>query len=338
MKSGARDPTIADWGELKFLRWVRALAGKTGPEIPLSIGDDAAHLHIRRRELIVTTDALIEGTHFKFDWISPRDLGHKSLAVNLSDLAAMGARPVAAFLSLGVPSSTQIADIKDFFRGLHREGLRYFCPLAGGDLVRSPQWTINLTLIGVPQTHSRVIRRGGAIFGQTLYVTGCPGESGAGLHALQRGDAKPDLIRRHIRPTPRLAEAGALARICPDLAMIDVSDGIVNDAGQLARENKVSIRILPSRLPLSQDLKRYASRSRHHAEDWALYGGEDYELLFTTRQPIEAIRRAFRKAGLDTPVTAIGQTLRARGAPRVFLADEHGKTLPSADRTFRHFA
>ena len=126
-----------------------------GLEIPIGIGDDAAHLRIRGRgDLIVTTDALIEDVHFRRCWISDKDLGAKSLTVSLSDLAAMGAKPVAGFLCLGVPPETAIADLKSFFSGLRGQGRRFACPLVGGDLVRAKQWTINLTLLGRPSLGS----------------------------------------------------------------------------------------------------------------------------------------------------------------------------------------
>lgn len=336
-------PTIADWGELKFLDWVRRIAGppKTRSPLTVPIGDDAAVFNLAKtKNLIVTTDALIEDVHFRRDWISPRDLGAKSLAVNLSDIAAMGGAPISAFLSIGVPPETRIDDLKKFTLGFRDLGAQYDCPLAGGDLVRAPQWVINVMALGKVPPGGRAILRSAARPGQTLYVTGRPGESGAGYEALRRGDREPALIARHNRPAPRIAEALALARTCRDLAMLDVSDGIWNDAGQLARASSVAIEIEMSKLPISRAIRRYAEKIKTARPpdpiDWVLDGGEDYELLFSTRTKIDRLRSAFAAAKIKTEIHAIGRV--AEGAARVHLMDESGKRLHRAPRTFQHFA
>ena len=344
MRKASATATLSDWGEVRFLDWVRrtfdGATGGGGIALPISIGDDAAHLRLKReRDLLVTTDALIENVHFKWDWISPRDLGAKSLAANLSDLAAMGAVPVAAFLALGVPGSTSVTQLKNFFLGLRATGHKWKCPLAGGDLVRARHWTIALTLLGRPSSRGRVIRRSTARRGQTLYVTGRLGESAAGLAALKRGDRCPKLLRRHRRPTPRLEEAKVLTATCRDLTMIDLSDGIMTDATHLATESSVGIEIDVGRLPLPASLKRYAAETGIDVLDWAIYGGEDYELLFTTRTSENAIRRAMKSKGLKTPISAIGRVIESRSTRnRVRLIGEDGKRVLRADRTFRHFS
>jgi thiamine-monophosphate kinase len=276
---------------------------------------------------------MIEGVHFRHAWTGPRDLGHKALAVNLSDLAAMGCRPLAAFLALSVPPSVRLADLRAFFMGLRAEGRRWGCPLAGGDLTRAPQWVIALTVLGTPAHGGRTARRAAARPGQTLYVTGWPGESGAGLAALGRGLSAPRLIARHRRPTPRLPEAAALTRACPDLAMLDVSDGLWNDAAQLAEASGVRIELDGDRLPLSPPLRRFAEGQKADPRDFVLFGGEDYELLFATAKPLAALREALRRAGLTTPIHPVGRVAAGRGA---HLLGPQGEIAPR-DRTFRHF-
>lgn len=331
-----RSPVLADWGELRFLEWVRRRFQADGNAgVALAIGDDAAHLKLRAsRDVIVTTDALIEDVHFRHAWISPRDLGFKALVANLSDLAAMAARPEAAFLSIGVPPDTPLAQLKAFFLGLRSAGRRWACPLVGGDLVRAPQWNINLTLLGSPAVKGRVVTRSAARPGQTVYVTGWPGESGAGLDALQHGAAAKRLLDRHRRPTPRLAEAEVLARVCKKLALIDISDGVASEAAHIARESRVRVRIETATLPVSRALGTYA---RAHAVDpfrWILYGGEDYELLFATDTPLERIRKAFADQGIKTPVTAVGRTVKGRG---LRLLDADGRPLREPKKRFQHF-
>jgi thiamine-monophosphate kinase len=336
--SASRSPIrLADWGELRFLEWVRrTFRSQTGPGLTLTIGDDAAHLRLSRsRDLLVTTDALIEDVHFRHTWISPRDLGAKALVSNLSDLAAMGARPVAAFLSLGIPPQTPLTTLKAFFLGLRSAARRWDCPLAGGDLVRAPQWTINLTLLGRPAVKRRVIPRSAARPGQIVYVTGWPGESAAGLDALRRGLSVPRLIARHNRPTPRLAEAAVLARVCPRLAMIDVSDGVASESAHLARESGLRVDLELERLPVSGALRAHASACSLDPADFILNGGEDYELLFVTDTPVERIRRAFAAATLKTRVTPIGSTAKGRG---LRILDAAGREVPQPGSRFEHFA
>lgn len=336
---------LSDWGELRLLEWVRhTFRSQTGHGLALSIGDDAAHLRLRgSRDLLVTTDALIEGVHFRHDWTPPRDLAAKALVSNLSDLAAMAARPVAAFLSLGVPPETPIPLIQSFFLGLRSASRRWNSPLAGGDLVRAPQWTINLTLLGRPAVKRRVIARSAARPGQTVFVTGWPGEAGAGLDALRRGPTPPGqiaprtarLIARHNRPTPRLAEAGVLARVCARLAMIDVSDGVASEAAHIARESVVRVDLALDLLPTSPPLRAYANARSLDPADFVLNGGEDYELLFVTDTSVERIRAAFRAAGLNTPVTPIGSTAKGRG---LRLLDARGREVRRPRARFEHFA
>lgn len=327
---------LADWGEVRFLKWVRRrfqIPDRDG--VSLGIGDDAAHLRLRRsRQLLVTADALIEDVHFRHAWISPRDLGFKAMVANLSDLAAMAARPEAAFLSLGVPPDTPLAQLKTFFLGLRSAARRWDCPLAGGDLVRAPQWNINITLLGSPAVKERVVTRSAAKPEQTVYVTGWPGESAGGLDALQHGATPKRLLDRHRRPTPRLAEAQVLARVCRNLALIDISDGVASESAHLARESRVRVRIDAPDLPVSSTLKTYA---RAHAADplgWVLYGGEDYELLFTTDTPVERLRKAFASEGLRTPITAIGQTEKGRG---LRILDAKGRPVREPKKKFQHF-
>lgn len=336
--SATRPPIrLADWGELRFLDWVRrTFRSQTGPGLALSIGDDAAHLRLlRSRDLLVTTDALIEDVHFRHAWTSPRDLGAKALVSNLSDLAAMGAHPIAAFLSLGVPPDTPLTKLKAFFLGLRSATHRWNCPLTGGDLVRAPQWTINLTLLGRPAVKRRVIPRSAARPGQTVFVTGWPGESGAGLDALRRGRSAPRLIARHNRPTPRLAEAAVLARVCPRLAMIDVSDGVASESAHIARESGVRVDLQLERLPVSRALRDYTGADALDPADFILNGGEDYELLFVTDTPVERIRRAFASAGLKTQLTPIGITAKGGG---LRIMDAAGRQVQRPAANFEHFA
>lgn len=328
---------LSDLGEQEWLKRVRRWLDGAGGRLILGIGDDAAAI-ATRGPVIATTDALIEGVHFQREWIGARDLGRKALAVNLSDIAAMGGRPIAALLALSVPPEANIRELRDFFFGLRDGARRWGCPIAGGDLTRAPQWSIAITVLGEP-----AVRRGGkpvlalrsaARPGQSVYVTGRPGESGAGLIALTRGISAPALIARHNRPQPRLAEGALLARICPDLAMLDVSDGIWCDSVRLAEASKCAIEIESASLPISPSIRRFC---REHAIDPiqpVLFGGEDYELLFCTGRSIETLQCAFRDRGIKTKITCIGRVQSGRGR---HLLDSSGRRQTIADLTFQHF-
>lgn len=332
MPTSSKKLTLSDWGELRFLEWVRRTVDPPGPEVPIGIGDDAALIRLARgRNLVITTDALIESVHFRHEWISPRDLGHKSLAVNLSDLAAKAARPIGAFLSLGVPPQTDLNELKSFFLGVRAEGRKWGCPLIGGDLVRAPQWVINIMAVGAPMRADGTIpRRNGLKTGMKIYVTGSPGESAAGLEALRSGlknekGSAARLIRRHRRPTPRLREAELLARACRDLVMIDVSDGIMNEARHLANESNVGIELITDALPISVALQQFGKRIKQSPARWVIYGGEDYELMFATAMPTDKI-----------PIAAshIANCKKVKG---VRLTGAFKNLLKNENAAFRHF-
>lgn len=338
-KRKAKQPTLAEVGEHAFLArvqtWFTDQPG--GESIAFGIGDDCALLTAEActEGLAVTLDNLIEDVHFRRDWISPRELGARSLAVNLSDLAAMGARPVAAFLGLSVPSTTPVEILRQFFFGLRDEARRAQCPLAGGDMTAANQWAISITVMGRPASKRGFIRRDAARPGDALYVTGTPGRSGAGLAALKAKLKAPSLTRAHFRPEPRLAAGAALARICPRLAMIDLSDGIWNDAGQIARASGCALEIDQTRLPLGQAVKKLAGTLNVDPLDWVLEGGEDYELLFATDTPEAKLRRALDRAGCEgLALHRIGSVCKGEG---VRLIDADGKVCKREAKTFRHF-
>ncbi len=338
--SPASNHRLAELGEQGWLRRVARWFATDSRRLVLGIGDDAAAIAIDRGEgpLVATVDALVEGVHFRREWTPARALGHKTLAVNLSDLAAMGARPLAALLALGVPPTASLAELRDFFIGLRTAGRAFGCPLAGGDLTRAPQWTISLTALGLPAARRGgqgvLARRSTARPGMTLYVTGWPGESAGGLLALRRGLQAPRLIARHNRPTPRLAEGAVLARVCQNLAMLDLSDGIVCDARRLAEASGCAIEIDAAALPISRPLTSWCRAQSIDPLEPILFGGEDYELLLATDRTAATLARDFARAGVKTPLTAIGRIVEGRG---LRVLDARGRPLPLVDRTFRHF-
>lgn len=298
------------------------------PDVTLGIGDDAAVTRLAPGyELVTATDALIEGVHFPRD-TPPRALGHRCLAVNLSDLAAMGAEPLWATLALSLPVPRG-PWLREFSRGLFALADRHGMALIGGDTVRGPL-AMSVTVCGRVR-RGRFVTRGGARPGDWLYVTGNPGDAVAGRLLLgqerdHRGAAQ--LRRRFLYPEPRLAEGAALAGIAS--AMMDVSDGLHDDIGKLLRASGCGADLDAGSLPLSPGLRRYAGLQR--ARELALGGGDDYELVFTV--PPKRVQRFEAKSALwSCAVTRLG-VITARCGLRWRL---DGKPFRFRDRTFRHF-
>lgn len=266
----------------------RLAAGGAQPaagSIPLSIGDDGAVLAPPAgHQVVVTVDALVEEVHFRRDWSKAEDVGWKALAVNVSDLGAMGARPLAAFITLALPRDLPRRWIERFYDGLGECATAYVCPIAGGDTVRSPdRISISITALGSAPA-GRFVSRARAQVGDDIWVTGVLGDSGAGLALLQKGRVPKRfeaVAAWHRRPHPPVLAGVALAEAGLATAMLDLSDGLASDLRHIAKRSGVGLRIDADRLPIS-DAARQAGKSLGiEPLHWALHGGEDYQLLFT---------------------------------------------------------
>ena len=214
--------------------------------------------------VVVTQDALVEGVHFRREWTSWRDLGWKAAAVNLSDLAALGAEPEALLVSLALPVETEAPAVVELYEGLAEPGV----PVTGGDTTRSDQLVLAVTAVGRSE---RVPGRAGALPGDLLVVTGPLGGAAAGLHALREGlDGFEELVACHRRPPLRLEEGRRLARVAH--AQIDLSDGIAGDAARIAERSACRVVLEPERIPRASGIEAVAD-----LPFWTM--GEDYELL-----------------------------------------------------------
>lgn len=340
-------------GELDLIRRIRQRAsGSRASQLRLGIGDDCALLRPRAgEELAVTTDLSIAGRHFQLAWHPPQAVGHRTLARGLSDLAAMGARPLAAFLSLGLPrelarrgkqgsrSGTSSAGWLDkFLDGFLALAHATGTPLAGGDLAESPVFVADIVLLGaVPR--GRALLRSGARPGDLLYVTGALGGAAAGLATLANWGRTAGLRSRtlfarieadsgeslasHLYPQPRLAQGQWLVEHKTATAALDISDGLSTDLAHLAEESGVAAEVDAASLPIH----------RGSSLEQALHGGEDYELLFTA-SPARRLPRSI--AGV--PVTQIGQIVRKNARrPQMTLLTAQGRQ-PLAPRGWEHFA
>ena len=252
----------------------------------MGIGDDCAILPQRNGyETLVSADLLVEGVHFLMDDITPEQLGWKSVAVNLSDIAAMGGRPIATFLSIALPPTVSDDWVRRFMEGYHQLSELYLTPLLGGDTTRSlERLCINVTVLGEARKgQSR--RRDSAQVGDLVCVTGPLGDSAAGLQAIlqqvERDEVVERLIKRHYEPMPRV-DYGFQLSLCESVhAMMDISDGIGSDLHHILKASGVGATIDVAKIPHSDDLSLLCQRQGWDWRKLAIGGGEDYELLFT---------------------------------------------------------
>lgn len=286
-------------GEFDLIGRIRARAG-TRPDVALGIGDDAALLRVPSdHELVVSTDTLIAGVHFPDD-TTPADIGWKSLAVNLSDLAAMGAQPAWALLALTLPNANAHW-LDGFLDGFEELARRHDVALVGGDITRGAL-SITITVHGFVPTGT-ALRRSGARPGDDVWVTGTLGDAAGALAQWQRGGPRSAKLRYRLdRPTPRIAAGLALRGLAT--AAIDLSDGLASDLGHVIAASKVGAQVDLGHLPTSRIL---ADHFADEPQRWNLQlsGGDDYELCFTAPAANAlAIERAL--ADCDTPATVIG--------------------------------
>lgn len=331
-------------GEKALIAAIRSRPISHGASVRLGIGDDCAILRPpANSEIVVTTDFSLEQVHFRRDWHSPESIGHRCLARGLSDLAAMGAKPLAAFLSLAVPAELTAADrglswLERFLNGLLALAVRHHVQLAGGDTAQSPLFdeagspqtgmvSTDIVLVG-SAPKGRALLRSGAKAGDILYITGALGGAEAELLALGRS---PEAFRKltkaapwhpHLYPEPRLAVGAKLLALRAATAAIDVSDGLSTDLTHLCEESGLSAEIEAAAIPI------HTSARKAEKDGWipsalylALHGGEDYELLFTAspRTKLPA-----KLAGV--PIRAIGCVKKRRtGRPLIEMIDFKGR-------------
>ncbi|MGR0482564.1 MAG: thiamine-phosphate kinase [Candidatus Electronema sp. V4] len=276
--------------ELELIEQIRQLAGSGVDGLLLGIGDDCAVVEKGGGMVwLLTMDTLIESVHFRRDWHPPELLGRKAVAVNVSDIAAMGGRPLFALLSLGLPAGFDPVWVKQFMQGLNAACHEQGCVLIGGDTVCSPERvSLTVTLIG-EMAKEQVLRRDTAQPGDTIFVTGPLGWSAAGLALLRAGKTLADaewrqLIRTHLDPQPRVELGQFLAGTGLVHAMMDMSDGLATDLAQICKASKVGAVIEADLLPGGGELAEAAALLKQDALRWMISGGEDYELLFTAAE------------------------------------------------------
>ena len=345
MSAEQRDPALAALGEFGLIGRIRERVRVRHPGTLVGIGDDAALLGLEAgNRFLVTTDMLLEGVHFQWSWGCVRELGRKAVAVNVSDIAAMGGQPRYALLGVAIPpTGLSLGGLDALLAGMEEEAEVHGVTLVGGDTCASRSGLVlSVTLIGLPPDTGPILRSG-ARPGDGVWVTGALGGAAGGLLALDGGFrpgapwpatlARPGwagaseeaalraALAAHLTPVPRVAAGRALAGRAT--AMIDVSDGVASDAGHLAAESHLGLRIHARELPIHPGATVAARLAGRDALDLALRGGEDYELLFTAAADP---RPALAEAAPGLPVTRIGEVTAETGPP--VLVHPDGRTEP----------
>jgi len=304
--------------------------------VVLGPGDDAAAIEPVRGALeVLTTDSQVEGVHFDRRFVPPDAIGHRALAVNLSDLAAMGARPRAALLSLALPASLELTAFDQMLDGFVSLATRYSVALIGGNITSTPgPLVINVTATGT--VHRRkILTRAGARAGDEVFVTGTLGDAAAGLLRLQAGQITADDVdaARFVRPDPRVRAGMLLGRNRAASSCMDLSDGLADGVRQIAEASGVGIRLDASAIPVGQALRDDHARNGPDPLDLALRGGDDFELLFTCRPNQAGRLRSVRRHLGDLPITRIGVVTRGR---ELLVQDGQGvREIPAGYEHFR---
>lgn len=308
---------------------IAGIRARTKPRAPvrLGIGDDCAALRIPPgHEALVTTDFSLEGIHFRREWHTPEVIGHRCLTRGLSDIAAMGGRPIAAFLSLALPRSLRQEWVGRFLAGLLRLADAFQVTLAGGDTSQSPGGILADIVVVGSAPKGKAILRYGAKPGDGIYVTGALGGSAAAVRLLFSGrKLRPADFPQHFHPQPRIAVGEFLRQERLASAMIDLSDGLSTDLAHICEESGVGAEIHAETIPLA-----HVGKPRRKVDlQSALHGGEDYELLFTT-PPRQRVPRQI--AGVR--ITRVGHITREK---RLILLNEQGVGVKLRPQGWEHF-
>lgn len=323
-----------------MIKLIAQSSPKTGPGLIEGIGDDCAIIEgCNGRDYLVTTDALFEGIHFRRDWISPKTLGRKALSVNLSDIAAMGGRPLFYLVNIGIPKGMPKNEIELIFEGMAQIASANKVVLIGGDTCASSGGILlTITVIGEAD-RAKAVTRSGAHSGDTVYVTGTLGNAALGLAFLEKGvrglEAR-EFIKRHDDPTPRISTGQWLCASTCASSMIDISDGLAQDLGHIAEASGVGIKIYTEALPLSENFIQAANFCGKDSLKLALTGGEDYELAFTVAGDKLGLFEKMLAVVAPTfghKVTKVGEVCEGSG---VQIIDIHGADIGLSNGGFEH--
>ncbi|MEO1481100.1 MAG: thiamine-phosphate kinase [Myxococcota bacterium] len=304
--------TVGEVGEHGLTDYLKRRLGRSTPGIVVGVGDDAAVLTELAPQAVVSADTLVEHEDFDFQYTTWEDVGHKAAAVNLSDLAAMGAEPRGLLLSVALRGTDMFREFVELIDGFVELGRKYDTPLVGGDISRiDGPVVVSVTALGAIAS-GRAMRRYFGRVGDVLMVSGTFGGSAAGMQLLQQGRRRPPaLIKRHLRPQPQLRLAAAVAGLEGVHACADASDGLARDIALLPRPG-LGVRIDVNKIPIAQEVRAFAQEVGRPAWELALVGGEDFELVFAVDP---AVVDDLRAIGSEHRVrmTAVGEIVEEPG-------------------------
>ena len=328
---------LAEVGEFGLIERIRRMFDEPSPSVILGIGDDAAVCRYQPgRVMLLTTDALVEGVHFHRRYTPAKSLGWKALAINISDIAAMGGVPRYALVTLALPESWTVEDVESLYEGIDQCGMAYGCPLVGGDTVHSPNsCMLSVTILGDADERN-VVTRSGARAGDFICMTGEMGGARVGLEVLESSADKKRFrhsVDRFLEPKPRLWESKRLVEGLGVSSMIDISDGLTSEIGHLCRQSGLGCLIQEEKVPVSREAVRWAESRGDALTVYALESGEEYELLFTVSKERYD---GWREKGLDRSlnIAVVGKMIeKSRG----MLVQRRGETYPLSLKGWDHF-
>ncbi len=331
---------IEEIGEFGLIEKISELAGTSSDDVVLSIGDDAAVVKTSSNlYTLLTTENFLEGVHFKLDSISPYQLGYKSLAVNLSDIAAMAGLPRFVLVSLALKPKTKVKFVDELYKGMLQLAKKFGVNIIGGDTSSSIQVSVNVTVIG--EVEPELFRiRGAAQIGDKVLVTGNLGASSAGLELLLKfADRKisefdKELKNAHLLPQPRIKEARIAAKMGAK-AMEDISDGLAIEIKHICQSSGVGAHLLSTELPVARGVNDVAAELGKNPLDFVLAGGEDYELVFTASSKLAGDITDAVENETGTKVTVVGEIIPS---PKITIENGKGKIEDLPIRGYEHFS
>jgi len=321
---------ISNLGEFGLIERIRKKVKKTssGSGVVVGIGDDCAIVKSNKvKNFLFTTDTLIENIHFSRKYFNFFDIGYKSLVANLSDIAAVGGLPLYCLVTVGFPSNIEVQDIDNLYNGITTLAAEFNVKIIGGDTVKSPDnIVVSITVIG-KTVYGNGILRSGAKAGDTIFTTGTFGDPAAGLFLFQKNISGWEKIKKkHLKPYPKIKEGIFIAKSMLATSMIDSSDGFDKSIRLICEESKVGCEIYTNKIPVSSTLTKLCSLNNLSLNKFVLFGGEEYELLFTV--PTN------RKKFFEKRFYPVGKIIRKR---EIIYLDKNGKKLNLNNNGYDHF-
>ena len=326
-----KEKTVTDIGEFGCIRRILKDFIYRPESVKLGAGDDGAvYVTPPGYDQVISTDTMVEGIHFTKETMSFSDVGYRICAVNFSDMAAMGAEPVALVLSLALPKDLPLEDLENCYHGIRECCRKYSVNLLGGDMTASLGGVILTgTVVGIVPS-DRAVKRSGAQVGDVVFVTETVGDSAAGLAAIlhQCNTDFPGLTKRHRRPEAQI-QLGKILREAGATSLNDISDGLSQELNEIAAASRVIINLDKDKIPLSEETIRLGKRLGTDPLNWAFTGGEDYELAGTMS------RKNWKKIKGSLPVTEIG-IVCDKGSGQVFIKSKN-ETVLMIPKGYDHF-